>query len=1407
MAYNKVTIDVEARFNDNLTAGAKKASRSIDDVGKSADRVSKKKVKPIFDADNSKLLKKIRAAEEKAAKLGRTKTKMVLTAMDKATNVIGKAMNKAQSFAGKTYNAYLKIRDSEALGSLKKVVNYGKNLAGKTWTTVVKIKDLATAPLRGLKNMLFSIKSLVLAITAGLAAKQFVLNPINLADQYSGAKIGFSTLLGESQGQAMMDEIDEFAKATPFKTSGVISNVQKMMAYGWDVDRVIDDMETIGDAAAATGRGDQGLESIVYALSEIRSKGKLSTQELNQLASAGIKAKAYLAEGLGFGTDDAGMKKLAEALEDGAIGANQAIDLILEGMKEFDGMMDATANETVEGLKSQLEDTFEINILRRWGQGLQDGAKRGLGSVVSLLDDADSALERFGDTVYEVGKNVSNWLADKLENAVKRVTDITGSFEFKNASLGEKLSMLWKGVVVDPLKEWWDGGGQQKTAETAGKIGGWMGEMLTKGLLALFGATDVLEDIDGSDMGGNVAGSFVQGFLQNFDGSAITQAFVDAISNVWNALPTWAKFLVGGYVGGKAMGGIANFAGGVASFIGGTGKLIGSTGTAMVSGSGLLGGLASTGYALTGGPASAGAYFGAGMSGGTAALMGAGAIAGGVATGAGLIHAGRTGYQAYKDFKSGDKASGWANVARSGGTLAGMGVGAKVGASIGSLGGPVGTLIGAGLGTVVGWFAGDKIAKNIEAAKFESEEMKEAIKDSDASAEELAETFEKAKWENAKEHFGDIKLSLTEIERLAEQIVWGDDLGSFEKFSSATKQAEASLGSLKTASEQSERWLWKAGLGVKFNEDEQESMKASFDDYINSAKSYLENKHYEFTASAELILDLESEEGKGILESGNAFYAAEQEKLNKAGEELGDALSKALEDGIINADEEKAIIAAQEKIAEITNRINQAETDAEIELIKVKFGEGKLDLDSFETFMSTMETSLNDRMSAADEALKVQIKNLNLRFPEDKRNSEEYKQELETIIGSYETQVESIKAEVLGIELEIIGDAYAKELGDDAATDLQKALQYAIDEGIDPIEISDEKLAELLNVEELSGETAGNIKDMLSGVFGQLELIEVDGKVLLDLGIETEEDPAEEVKNSIPDTVEKTVGVDISGEKNIQNTIDILVEDFEIPSEQAATVALLLTGDKEILSKIDTSTLAKELGVPEDVAETIITKLKGSKSIEERVNVLGSDLVSDTEVWQTITVNLKAKVGKVADKIKAFFGGGDGSGYRGGIFGGSSALESFARGGIAGFSDGGMVRGGSQLIEVAEEGSPEMIIPLSSQRRGRALKLWAQAGHMMDVPGFARGGLTGGGNDEGIRFSSYGNDESSVGGQSVQIEVGGITVEIHVDATGHANIADAIQEQKQEIAETVAGILADALGGQFENTPTRGGAA
>ena len=1473
---NKVTIDVEARFIDNVSgeAGAasnafKKVETNAKSAAKAVDDLGKKNAAPKLDANTSKFKKAIDDSDKKLQKFGKTKAEAKLEAQDKATNVITRVLNKAKSIAGKVWSFTLKakdwasstvskilsfvkgvagrvysftvrVRDSEAMASLRKITSGAEKLVGKTWSVVVKVRDLATAPLRAIKNMLFSIKSLVLAITAGLAAKQLVINPINLADQYSSAKIGFSTLLGESAGQKMMDDLDAFAKKTPFKTSGVIGAAQKMMAMGWDSENLIADLEVLGDAAAATGNLDQGLESIVRAMSQIKTKGRLSTEELNQLAEAGIAAKAMLAEQLGYGTGDEGIAKMTKDLEDGAIASDQAIAALMAGMQKYKGMMDSMANETVEGLWSQIQDTFEINVFRKWGQGLQDGAKKGFGTIIQLLEESESALSEFGDMMYEIGKKASNWLADKFKNAVDRILKITDTFEFKEASLGEKLSMLWKGVIVDPLKEWWEGGGQQKCAETAGKIGTWLGEMLTKGLLALLGITDIFKPLEeggkGEQAGMSIAQSFAKGFTESFDVSAITDKLVDAIKNVWGALPTWAQVLIGGYGAGKIMGGIGSFIGGVGSFLGHTKNIIGhgqtvdasgnpvqaagligmigKAGTYAGGGYGMIGGLSKLGYGAVGKLSGAGATALSGLSGGLAAGAGLGALT----AGAGAVYAGTQLAKAYRSYNEGDTTSAKASLARGAGTTVGLATGASVGAKFGAtagtfLGGPVGTvaggLIGAGIGTVVGWFAGDKIARNIEAAKYESEEMKEAIKDSEASAEELAQTFEKAKWENAKEHFGDIKLSMEEISRLANQIVWGDDLKTFDKLKSAVQQAEASLQALNSAGEQTDRWLWKASLGVKFNEDEIEAIKASFDDYIDSAKAYVENKQYEFTASVAMLVDIESEEGKSIVDSGNAYFAKIQAQLKDLGSKLSSKVEIALKDGVITLNEQAEITNLQKQIQEITEKLANAEAEAELELIKLKFGGGNLDLDSFETFMSTMNTTIQARLDAADTSFTKSVSILKLELADGAITQEQYDQQLKDLIEGYETKVEQIKVDIMNVELEIIGEAYAGELGDDAADDLQKALEHCLNEGIDPIELDSAKLFELLNVEELPEETAANIKEMLSGVFGQLELLEVDGKLIVKIGeveVEGEEGTEEKVKEQvsfqIPDKVDETIRVEVTGEKIIKTMDQVLPDDFDIPESIPADVMVKLNAAKTVQEQIDI--LAEEFGISPEQAETIIWKLTGQKDIMNKITVTAADFGIPSSINATVGVNITGAPSYAAS----------GQGFRGGIFGGTGAMGSFARGGIIddnipGFSDGGIVRGGSQLIEVAEEGSPEMVIPLSSQRRGRALKLWAQAGNMMGVPGFARGGIIGGdgSSDEGIRFHAAEDSDSAGGGFNSQVDVGGLTVQINVTAGSNGNVADAIRAQAAEIADTVAGIMADALSGQFENTALRGGAA
>lgn len=1418
---NRVTIDVEARFVDRVTVGMDKAAKSSDKLSKSVekankqlDEVSKKNVKPKLGADDNAFTRKIRSAQSKAEKLGRTKVAATLGAVDKASAKIGQVTGAAKAFGSKVFRGALSMSDkaSHVIGSVE---GAARSFSGKTFSAAVKIVDMATTPLRKIKESLFSIKTLIATITAGFAAQQFVVNPINLADAYSSAKIGFSTLLGQEKGNKMMDDLDAFAKATPFKSSQVIAQTQRMIAMGWEAENIIADMTTIGDAAAASGKGEQGLQQIVTALAQIKTKGKLSTEELNQLAEAGISAKRYIAEGLGYGSGDEGIAKMTEDLEDGAIASGKALEALLSGMKEYKGMMDQTANETVEGLWSQIEDTFEINIFRRWGQGLQDGAKKGFGSIVELLNSSEDALADFGDMIYDIGKEISNWGADKLEKFVSKVKAITQTKEFKNANLGGKIKLLWEGSVLDPLKKWWNSEEVQswideKKEWLAKKASGWgesLGRGLSNGLLTLLGV-DVTNAVgEGIDIGA----SFAKGFSEGFDASAVTDALVDAISSVWGRLPTWAQVLIGGYVGGKAISGIGSVVSGIGSIAGGIGNLyngakglIGTTGNTMVQGTGLLNVLANAGYGLTGGSATAGGYFGAGtaMTGAKAALIGGASIAGGVAAGATTISGGLDLYRAYKHSKEGNSKQAEANTA-SGVTKLG---GVASGAMIGSLFGPVGTLVGAGIGGLVGYFGGNKLSEKImeeaEAAKYASEEMKEAIKDSEKSAEEMAEIFQKACWEDMEGRFGDIELSMEEINRLAKNTVFGTDAKAMEKFANATAKAENSIQKFHTAASDMERlnfdmsertWKYKIGLEGKLSEEEIEEVKARVQNYIDSAEEVLSDQHYQFNTAVDVLLKPKEGEDSGsydrIIETGNALFAQLQEELDANTKELTAQYELALEDGIITADEQKIISDIQGKIAEIMEKVSNAETEASFEVSKMKFTTGDLSPESFQSFQSTLQSQLESYIAQQDEALTLSLSKLKLELNEGVITQEEYDEQLQSLVDGYNSNIETMTANVNKIQLDGIAEAFD---GVGTAEELQTAINELLAEGENPLEITFDDINAKLDIGEgvLSEEAKANftsvMQEAIKGAASGDNALTTTAEVNPELSVNEESlaTQNEELNSYLKTQLE-------GGEEGTTITPTLPVEPSlslkegageKMKSEVETTVSSYLTGENSIDTTANVYAAAKMYG--QDGISILEEAGKGRTATQSAIDTSFTDAFSTTA---NANITLNWKITNPSTTLSFSGGGGNGSTVTATV--GKKA-------------NGGFVSGGPQLSWLDEEGTGEVVIPFNPSRRARALQLFAETGRRLGVLKHANGGFVGRDTETVPTFN--GEVPSGNGEQKIEINMGGVTIEINAD--GNKSMVENIEDQEQEIAEKVATIFKNVFSAQFANMPLKGGA-
>ena len=1429
---NKVTIDVEARFVDNVTDESGAASKSLGDLGKEAqksqkeiDKLSKKKAKPIFDADNSRLLKKLREAETKASKLGKTKTSMVLKAIDKATTTIGKVLNKGQKFAGKVWSAVLKVKDSQAVSAIKSLAAQGKSIAGKTWTAAVKIKDMATTPLQKIKNSLFSIKTLVATVTAGFAANAAIAKPVALADQIESSRIAFESKLGSaSAAESFLQEIYKFDEKSPFDTIKIVGITQQMMNLGWTAENVLDDLGTIGDWAASLGKGEEGINSVTRALGQIRMKGKLSAEEMLQLTEAGVNGWQYLADYMGMS-----IAQVREKAEDGAIDVNKAITAILAGMTEFSGAAAATSDRTVSGLTDQISSLFKTYAFLPWGEGLSDGFKDALTEVRDVVDENKDSLKAFGAELKVIGKEISTWAADKVKKAVKTFKEITESTEFKTSDIGGKFKMIWDGILGNPFSEWWEntvvpwwgGVAVPWISEKAGKLGTTIGTGLSNGLLTLLGVDVVGIAEDGAD----IASSFVQGFMDGFDGQAVTDAFVDAISNVWNALPWWAKGLIGGYglskVGTVINAGKAVYGAGSTLF--GAGKsllapIIGSTGNAMVGGSGLLGKLADIGYNTVG--SGAGAYFGQGLSGGKAALLGLKTLAPTLATYGGLATAGVTAISGIKDIYNGAKNEDSVATESGAWKFGGAAGGAALGAAIGSVIPGVGTLLGAGIGglagSAIGWWGSNKAKEDAaKAAAENTDELEKLANSESAAAEEAAKLLAEMKKlgrEDLAERFGDIALSAAEMEQAVKDIIGQDLIDKASAASDAIAQMDSSLKSFDSTNASLKKSLWLTTLkkGAKLSADEINSLKTSTKEYGTAAKTYLQDAQY---ASSESITALmgNTEEAKKVIEKSTEYYDTQGKELAAKTTELNDAMTKALSDGVISLDEEKSLQEIRSQIASITAKLQEDEYEADLNIIKGKYG-GVTDID---------EQSFDDMMGELNSTATEMAEGFWEQFGAASRGLEEGSAEWNSLLQSTMDNITETWLNSGSLGLDKIQTKWKEDLGflgGDLATVLEEntsgAILYA-SKALDDktraglaamIEKMAPTTAEIQALADKYEEMGLEIPEALSSYLDTVEFYEALSK-----GPEA----VEEFLNNSTIQAAPTIEWELN-ETNLANNVN-LEKMFSVKANAEVEWQYDKFEDKWISPDGQyhfTTQAMLNAGWTYNNFEKEWISPDGQYSFKTQglVNV-GWEYNPFTKSWiapnasysfqTTANVDVKYNIlkGSTAGALLAAKVGLDGEGYRGGIFGGTSAQSAFARGGRP--ADG-MLKGSTRFIRVNEE-SPEMIIPLSSQRRKRGLNLWKKTGELLNVPGFARGGRTNG-NDEGIRFNNY-STESANGGQEVLVEVGGITVAITVNADGTANIAEAIKAQANEIAETVAGVLADAFTAQFENTPTRGGVA
>jgi tape measure domain-containing protein len=175
-----------------------------------------------------------------------------------------------------------------------------------------------------------------------------------LTSEVQSLRKSFTTLTGSIEwSNKMLADIDSFAKKTPFSKLEIAKNAQLLMGFWFQAKQVLPTLQAIGNAVSAMWGSQDQMNGVVLAIGQIYTKGKVSAQEMMQLAERGIPAWDILAKWLN--------KTVAETqkiVENGWVSAGKGLAIILSGFQEkFNGSLEAQS-QTLAGKWSNVMDSI-----------------------------------------------------------------------------------------------------------------------------------------------------------------------------------------------------------------------------------------------------------------------------------------------------------------------------------------------------------------------------------------------------------------------------------------------------------------------------------------------------------------------------------------------------------------------------------------------------------------------------------------------------------------------------------------------------------------------------------------------------------------------------------------------------------------------------------------------------------------------------------------------------------------------------------------------------------------------------------------------------------------------------------------------------------------------------------------
>ena len=292
--------------------------------------------------------------------------------------------------------------------------------------------------------------------------------------------VQLSLKLSPEEIKNVQKEVREAVEGTPISLDKAMQAVPKAISAGLNSGEVKQLITDLANLTASTG-GQASFEQLSVIMEQVRSKTKLTGEEMQQLVDAGVDVRGILKEA--FGYDD---KTLEKNLKKGKIGANelqQAIQKVYGSVRNADGSfglakrMGETFDGAIGNLKasaSRLGANFIAAVLGKKADEdpLKDFAL-GLGNVTDILNTMGAWVTTHRDDIHNVFVRAKDG-AVLAYNGVKNVVDWFGKLKQTGQDVGTRIGDAFDDVTAAVDRLW------NKINDVVGKVKSGVEGIVTK---------------------------------------------------------------------------------------------------------------------------------------------------------------------------------------------------------------------------------------------------------------------------------------------------------------------------------------------------------------------------------------------------------------------------------------------------------------------------------------------------------------------------------------------------------------------------------------------------------------------------------------------------------------------------------------------------------------------------------------------------------------------------------------------------------------------------------------------------------------------------------------------------------------------------------------------------------------